>query len=565
MLVNQKKFAKYLTEMQSLLSGHEFAVDHSLLPKVMETELVVPVIGAFSAGKSSLLNAFIGNDILPVGIAPETELATELRYAAEPYLLAIKSDGSQEQLPVEALSQINRRSSEFTHLRLYLNSESLKIIAPLVLVDMPGFGSSLENHNKAISYYLPRAVHFIVLTSIEDGNVTQSMLRKLDELKTYNTDFTFLLSKCNLRAPDQIEEVQAYVNDQLLAYFGPNHTSVAIRTRNGEELARELKALQPEELFAKLFIDVLKDQNFDVQAQINLALSMLKKDKATNEAAAHALEDALAALLEQRDAVESDLKDRYSGKILERCLRGVERALHESLDELATLGKNPNTLSATISDIIRSSLHQTIKAELEQASDSMLEQIANNLTITSHQMAALDINSNWNDELTAKVKLSLNRTTEMLSDWSKRLSEHADSEKDNGKVVYRGISTILAVTTAVVNPLLELAIIFLPEILRMLNGGNQREQFKQKLLGEVFPGIKAELRGKLPVVIDEQLNALLNKISETFASQVNQQKQVIDSFNQQNQEQDAQRSEKITALEHLVNAVKSVANQHLYN
>ena len=91
----------------------------------METELVIPVIGAFSAGKSSLLNQLMGKDILPVGIAPETELATELRYSAEPYLLAIKPDGVKERFPIEALNTINRRSSEFSHLRLYFDSEAL--------------------------------------------------------------------------------------------------------------------------------------------------------------------------------------------------------------------------------------------------------------------------------------------------------------------------------------------------------------------------------------------------------------------------------------------------------
>jgi GTP-binding protein EngB required for normal cell division len=224
MLESQKEFAIYLKKMQGLLNGQEFSFDQTLLQKVMETELVVPVIGAFSAGKSSLLNALMASEILPVGIAPETELATELRYSSESYLLAIKPDGAQERLPVEALSAINRRSSEFSHLRLYLDCEALKAIAPLVLVDMPGFGSSLENHNKAIAYYLPRGVHSVVLTSIEDGNITQSMLRKLDELKTYNTDFTFLLSKCNLRAADQVDEVRAYIDDQISVYFGEHYT-----------------------------------------------------------------------------------------------------------------------------------------------------------------------------------------------------------------------------------------------------------------------------------------------------------------------------------------------------
>ncbi len=566
MLESQKEFATYLKKMQGLLNGQEFSFDQTLLPKVMETELVVPVIGAFSAGKSSLLNALMGNEILPVGIAPETELATELRYSSESYLLAIKSDGVQERLPVEALSSINRRSSEFSHLRLYLDSEALKAIAPLVLVDMPGFGSSLENHNKAIAYYLPRGVHFVVLTSIEDGNITQSMLRKLDELKTYNTDFTFLLSKCNLRAADQVDEVRAYIDDQLSVYFGEHCTSVAVGNRGGEELTRALTALQPDALFSRLFIDILKDQNFDVLAQINLALSMLKKDKAESEQAARSLDQALASLLEQRKEVESDLKERYSGKMLDRCLRGVDNALNDSLEELVSLGmgRNQQTLSTTISDIIRSSLASNIKSEVQEISSNMVDRIASNLSATSNQMSTLDISSNWSEELSNKVKFSLERTTEMLSDWSARLSNRPEADKDSGAMLYRGLSTVLAVTTAVVNPLLELVIIFLPEIIKMFNGGNEREKFRQKLTGEVFPNIKAELRGKIPAIIDEQLNAMLKKISEGFEEQINKQKHVVDTIAQENLLREAEISEKTAVLEGLSLSVKNTANEYLY-
>lgn len=566
MLQSQKEFATYLKKMQGLLEGQEFSFDQSLLPKVMETELVVPVIGAFSAGKSSLLNALMGCEVLPVGIAPETELATELRYSPEPYLLAIKPDGTQERLPVEDLSSINRRSSEFSHLRLYIDSEALKAIAPLVLVDMPGFGSSLENHNKAIAYYLPRGVHFVVLTSIEDGNITQSMLRKLDELKTYNTDFTFLLSKCNLRAADQVDEVRAYIDDQLSVYFGEHCASVAVGNRGGEELTRALTALQPEALFSHLFIDVLKDQNIDVVAQINLALSMLKKDKAESEQAARSLDQALVSLLEQRKDVESDLKERYSGKMLDRCLRGVENALNNALEELVSLGmgKNQQGLSTAISDIIRSSLANNIKSEVQEISSSMVDRIASNLNATSSQMSTLDISGNWSEELSNKVRFSLERTTEMLSDWSSRLSNRSEDDKTGNVRLYRSLSTVLAVTTSVVNPLLELVIIFLPEIIKMFNGGNEREKFRQKLTGEVFPNIKAELRGKIPAIVDEQLNAMLKKISDGFEEQINKQKHIVSTIAQENLQREAQISEKTAALEGLSNAVKNTANEHLY-
>lgn len=566
MLKSQKEFATYLKKMHSLLHGQAFSLDQSLLPKVMETELVVPVIGAFSAGKSSLLNALMGKDILPVGIAPETELATELRYSSDPYLLAIKPDGVQERLPVEALGTINRRSSEFSHLRLYLDSEALKAIAPLVLVDMPGFGSSLENHNKAIAYYLPRGVHFVVLTSVEDGNITQSMLRKLDELKIYSTDFTFLLSKGNLRATDQVENIQAYIDDQLEVYFGNHYRSIPLGNQGGEELAHALSALQPDALFSHLFIDILKEQNFEVLAQINLALSMLKKDKAENEQTAHALEQALVLLLEQRNDVESDLKDRYSVKMLDRSLRNLDHALNDSLDELVTQGssKNPSSLSNALADIIRSSLSSTIKSEVQDISTNMVDRIASNLSATNSQMSTLDIGGNWSEELSGKVKLSLERTTEILSDWSTRLSSRAEENKNSGAMLYRSLSTVLAVTTTVVNPLVELVIIFLPDILKMFNSGNEREKLRQKLSGEVFPSIKAELREKIPAIIDEQLSAMLKKISDDFEEQITKQKQVVDSIAEESLQLEIQISEKSAVLENLATAVKTAANEHLY-
>ncbi|MGU5600476.1 dynamin family protein [Aeromonas caviae] len=567
MLESQKEFATYLKKMQELLNDQEFSFDHTLLQKVIETELVVPVIGAFSAGKSSLLNSLIGSDILPVGIAPETELATELRYSSEPHLLAIRPDGMQERLPVEALNSINRRSSEFSHLRLYLDSEALKTIAPLVLVDMPGFGSSLENHNKAISYYLPRGVHFIVLTSVEDGNITQSMLRKLDELKTYDTEFTFLISKCDLRATNQVEEVQSYIDDQLGVYFGAHYRSIALGNQGGGELAHALTTLQPDALFSRLFLDILKEQNFEVLAQINLALSMLKKDKAESKQTTLSLGQALVQLQEQRKEVESDLKDRYSGKMLDRSLRGLDNALNESLEELVTLSsnKNPHALSNTLSDIIRNSLATTIKSEVQDISTSMVDRIASNLSTTSSQMAMLDISGSWSEELSNKVKLSLERTTEILSDWSTRLSNRAENNSSGNITLYRSLSTVLAVTTTVVNPLIELVIIFLPEILKMFHGsGNEREKFRQKLTGEVFPNIKAELRGKIPAIIDEQLNAMLKKISDSFEEQISKQKHVVDTMAQENLLRETQIGEKTAALENLASEVNATANEHLY-
>ncbi|WP_423752516.1 dynamin family protein [Helicobacter pylori] len=40
---------------------------------------MIPVVGNFSAGKSTLLNRFLGSSVLPTGITPETSLACDTR------------------------------------------------------------------------------------------------------------------------------------------------------------------------------------------------------------------------------------------------------------------------------------------------------------------------------------------------------------------------------------------------------------------------------------------------------------------------------------------------------
>ncbi|GAA7207519.1 hypothetical protein ID0449_06720 [Helicobacter pylori] len=42
----------------------------------------MPIVGNFSAGKSTLLNCFLEKSVLPTAITPEISLATELHYSA---------------------------------------------------------------------------------------------------------------------------------------------------------------------------------------------------------------------------------------------------------------------------------------------------------------------------------------------------------------------------------------------------------------------------------------------------------------------------------------------------
>lgn len=569
MLGNQKKFSDYLKSLSELLSGTEFSANPERLEQVLHAELLVPVIGAFSAGKSTVLNGLIGTEVLPVGIAPETELATELRYSPESYLLAIKKNGDEERYSIEALKEINKKSGDYSYLRLFIDSPALKEIAPLVLVDMPGYGSSLESHNKALAYYLPKGVHFIVVTSIEDGNITRAMIRQLEDVKVYGGDFTFLLSKSNLRASGQVDEVRRYVNEQLETYFDAKYQAISVGNQDAKPVIDAIKSIDPESLFSGIFLPALKNENTDLLDRLTLAMNVIRRDGRESEKALRDLEKAMNRLLDQKADAEQEARKRYSGRLLDRSLKAVEQSLNDSVDELTTLAanrNNPNGVGNAIAEIIRSSLARTFKQEGDDITATMIDELARQISAASPDMKLPGSTQDGSQDIARKVGITLSAGIEKANSWSARAAGEfgkLDEDAQKKKQIYKAVFTTVAITTNFVGPLVELAIVFLPEIISFLTKGNEREKLRESLITEVLPNVKSELRGALPSILDEQLDALLANVNAAFENQINQQRAVIEAHQKQSSEKEEQANERLLELESLSESVSGLANQYL--
>lgn len=564
MLKTQSTYLNYLKSILPLIAETSIQPDDvtRLQNDIEHTELLVPVIGAFSAGKSSLLNAFLGENVLGIGLTPETELATELRYSNDPHLLAIRLDGSSERLDVSALTTMKTRANEFTHLQLYLDNPRLKASPSLVLVDMPGFGSSLANHNKAIAYYLPRGVHFIVVTSVEDGNITQSMLRQLDDLQTYERDFTFLLNKTNLRSDEQVQDVAELVDEQIRINFVDTRPLVRVGIDADVRLAEVLTHLQPEQIIRQVFEDRLKDMTHSLLNQINLALASLKKSQAENEHALSELANGIRQIERKRDNILEDLRDQQLDRTVEHCLSAVGRELDNVQSELVSAGLagNQEGFSRIVSEVVRGSMTRTIKDQMDNLSRTVVADFAQALGELSHSMGQFNNEQNWLGQITDKISRTLEKTEETLGHWNGSLAERNARELDrlkketgweDGKplprVTYQGLATVLAVTTSVVNPLIELAIIFLPNILAFFNEGRQREQLRQKVINEVIPSVKREMRERLRTLLNEQMDAMVGQISSEFEREIGEKQTLIDEMTS-TRHQDAEAAEQKVAL-----------------
>ncbi|GAA8463135.1 hypothetical protein KKKH23_11830 [Helicobacter pylori] len=252
---------KFLEQVLEVLK--EVEIDKTecsiLLASVQKQQLVIPIVGNFSAGKSTLLNRFLEKSVFPTGIMSKTSLATELHYSANERIEAFSNNDEKAEsfeLNERSFEVIKENAAKYSYLKVYLDND-LKNSDPLVFVDMPGFDSPISSHTHAILEYLERGVHFVILTSVEEGNLTKRMVRELKNLLEFDKGLSFILSKTNLRTPSQIEEISHYIQDQIQDYLDLT-THLIYSNKDNNALLEVADKIDAEKLFSSLYLKQLK-------------------------------------------------------------------------------------------------------------------------------------------------------------------------------------------------------------------------------------------------------------------------------------------------------------------
>lgn len=175
-------------------------------------------VGQFKRGKTSVVNALIGEDLLPVGLVPLTSIVTVLGYGERLSILVRYEDGRAEEITRGRLREFvteagnPRNEKRVSEVAIAYPSAWLK--AGLKLVDTPGIGSVYEHNTDVAQRFLPQADAVLFLLSVEQP-ASQAERDYLKEAARLAGRVFVLVNKADLVGEAELRELLEFIRRAL--------------------------------------------------------------------------------------------------------------------------------------------------------------------------------------------------------------------------------------------------------------------------------------------------------------------------------------------------------------
>jgi signal recognition particle receptor subunit beta len=188
-----------------------------LAERIAAQRFHIAVLGEFKRGKSTLVNALIGEELLPSGVVPLTAVATEVHFGSGGSIVVL-ADGRR--LPIEKddiaayVTEAENPGNVKAVARVEVGTPRAFGTPGVVLVDTPGV-ASVNEHNTAIARELLAESDAAVLVLSADSPLSDSELGMLAELEVRCEKVFVVINKSDHLTDDEIEEVERFVVDHL--------------------------------------------------------------------------------------------------------------------------------------------------------------------------------------------------------------------------------------------------------------------------------------------------------------------------------------------------------------
>jgi predicted GTPase len=169
------------------LGGVDRETCRELREKLATRAFNLVVVGQFKRGKTTLINALIGADLLPVGVVPLTSIITIVGYGDAVTMEVVYHNGAREQITAARLAHYVTEKGNPNNSKgvaeVLISYPSAWLKGGVKIVDTPGIGSIYDHNTDVARRFLPKADAILFVLSAEQpvGEAERDFLKQAKE------------------------------------------------------------------------------------------------------------------------------------------------------------------------------------------------------------------------------------------------------------------------------------------------------------------------------------------------------------------------------------------------
>ncbi|MBV7440099.1 dynamin family protein [Weeksellaceae bacterium TAE3-ERU29] len=479
-----------LLEISKALKKEDTYNDLMLIKNRLEQpnkDIVIPLVGEFSSGKTSLINALTDTKKLETASKATTATIFEVRFGNEKAYAKVVKNG--EEYEVENIEELKNDTLGDTELvRVYDTSQ--KVPNSTILVDTPGLSSNDPRHQLALTSYLPFSDAIFLVIDINQ-QITRSLLDFVETTKLSEKPIYLIITKSDTKTADELVEVKKYIAKNIKLPID-HIVSTSASKDNLDELYGLFDDIQKEKnkIVEKALENRLKEIAGYLASYIDELLSNLSSTSTLDEKIEEE-NNKLEKIKRNIDRLIRDASEQLEEK-QEECERRFTKIISERLD---TIVKNSgadcdnevystvNTVAGTIANNYKKEVQHTL-LHLARERQARVE------AVPLQVLESLDLSSIAFREFSYDMNLST--------------IGHENDEKIGG--IVKGVGGLVAIAGLAkiggIKGLISAADSFF-DIGSMISNKKNREEMKE-LKKELNSVSRKEKLGEVEKIIDEK-------------------------------------------------------------
>lgn len=345
--------APFLDAMSEAVARHPLLSDliphATALRQHLDTPLTVAVLGEFNAGKSTLINAFLAEDVVATGVLPTTCHVNVIRYGPRKVARWTRHDGTVEEIPYAEAQRLTKREPEaIANLEFCYPHPELRSIH---FWDTPGFNAPDSVHEERAREAL-RTADAIVWMLDANQALTWSEFERILAIPNRAEKLMVVLNKADRLGddPDARAEIEQHVGGHLEGRYVGLYWLSALRALEARRADDEPDARGVEASGWRAFDDALHEAVFERAGRLKSLevatglRAVLRDALERGRAAAAAVAERRGAIAEQRVEL-SARQARWVGEVgaasraeLNRALRDCRTQIGAEVNQLASAG-----------------------------------------------------------------------------------------------------------------------------------------------------------------------------------------------------------------------------------